>query len=120
MLAYIGDAVYELHVRTRLLPFVPQIEPLHRQTVERVKAAAQARLLQTLQPHLTADEADVVRRGRNCKAAAGRRDLYDYRYATAFEALVGYLHLTGQQARLDEFWSLAEPELLGALAPATP
>ncbi|MBC7542179.1 MAG: ribonuclease III [Candidatus Sericytochromatia bacterium] len=112
LLAYIGDGVFESHVRILLLPVWPRIETLHRQTVSRVRAERQAELLTIIQPHLTDDEADIVRRGRNAKTSAKRKDLFDYRYATAFEALIGYLHLDGQLDRLAELWVILDPHLL--------
>ncbi len=111
LLAYIGDAVYELHVRCLLLPTQAKVETLHRETVGRVRAERQAMLLTFLQPHLHPDEADIVRRGRNAKVAPRGRSHYDYRYATAFEALIGYLHLHGRQERLAELWVLLDPHL---------
>jgi ribonuclease-3 family protein len=121
LLAYIGDAVFELHVRSLLLPTQAKVETLHKETVSRVRAERQAELLTLLQPHLTADEADVVRRGRNAKVAPRGRSHYDYRYATAFEALIGYLHLHGRHERLAELWVVLDPHLRhGAAALSTP
>lgn len=94
-LAYVGDAVYELFIRTRLLMPPKQARVYHRQVVEHVRAEQQARYLDEVRSQLTADELDIVRRGRN--AASGRRpraSLRDYQQATAFEALIGYLYLT--------------------------
>jgi ribonuclease-3 family protein len=120
LLAYIGDAVFELHVRSLLLPTQPKVETLHRETVSRVRAERQAQLLTLLQPHLTPEEADVVRRGRNAKVAPRGRSHYDYRYATAFEALIGWLHLQGQQERLTALWHVLDPHLRHPDAPALP
>lgn len=94
-LAYVGDAVYELFIRTRLLMPPKQARVYHRQVVEHVRAEQQARYLDGLRSQLTEDELDIVRRGRN--AASSRRpraSLRDYQQATAFEALIGYLYLT--------------------------
>ncbi|MGD1941588.1 MAG: Mini-ribonuclease 3 [Leptolyngbyaceae cyanobacterium] len=101
-LAYVGDAVYELHMRRCLLMPPKQIRAYHRQVVDQVRAEQQAHYLGCLKPHLTDDELDVVRRGRN--AAANRKtraSLQDYQQATALEALIGYLYLTDPQ-RLTE------------------
>ena len=97
-LAYVGDAVYELHMRSYLLMPPKQIRAYHRQVVDQVRAEQQAYYLGCLKPHLTEDELDVVRRGRN--AAANRKtraSLQDYQKATALEALIGYLYLTDPQ-----------------------
>lgn len=95
------------------------MERLHRETVSRVRAERQAELLTLLQPHLAADEADIVRRGRNAKLASRGRSHYDYRYATAFEALIGYLHLQGRQERLTVLWDLLDPHLRHTPSPVT-
>ena len=104
-LAYVGDAVFELFVRSRLLWPPQQVRTFHRQVVGHVRAEQQAHYLECLQPHLSDDEKDVLRRARN--AASGRKvrsSLRDYRQATALEALVGYLYLTDTQ-RLTEVLS---------------
>ena len=94
-LAYIGDAVYELYIRRHYLYPPQRIQAYHRRVVEQVRAEAQAKQLQLLAPHLTTEEADIVRRGRNSASNAPKRLSPEiYRQATGFEALVGYLHLT--------------------------
>jgi ribonuclease-3 family protein len=101
-LAYLGDAVYELHVRKRLLTEAIPVEQLHRAKVSKVKASAQAAALRDLMPSLTPQEADVVRRARNLKTAVPRSaSVAEYRYSTAFEALIGHLYLSQDHARLD-------------------
>lgn len=103
-LAYLGDAVYELYIRDRVLraPGARRPGQLHRAATGYVRAQAQARAMRDLQPELSETEADVVRRGRNAKTAHTRRhaDPADYAMATAFEALLGYLYLSGQHERL--------------------
>lgn len=100
-LAYLGDAVYELHVRKRLLKEAVPIETLHREKVSKVKASAQASALRELLPTLTEPEADLVRRARNLKTTVPRNaSVADYRYSTAFEALIGHLYLKDDHARL--------------------
>lgn len=94
-LAYIGDAVYELFIRSRLLLPQKQVRAYHRQVVDHVRAEQQAYYLDCLRPHLTETETDILRRGRN--AASSRRQrasIRDYQQATALEALIGYLYLT--------------------------
>lgn len=103
LLAYMGDAVYELHVRTQLMTADLPVERLHTAKVSRVRASAQATALRGLLPGLTEDEADVVRRARNLKSNVPKNvSVADYRYSTAFEALLGMLYLQGASERLDE------------------
>jgi len=101
-LAYIGDAVYELFVRSRLLMPARQIRTFHQEVVDHVRAEQQALYLECLRPHLSETEIDVLRRARN--AASGRKaraSLRDYRQATAFEALLGYLYLSDPQRLME-------------------
>jgi ribonuclease III family protein len=97
-LAYIGDAVYELYVRTRYLMPPKRLHAYHQQVVAQVRAERQAECLALLQSSLTASEQDIARRGRN--AASGRPKRVDpevYQQATALEALFGYLYLSDPQ-----------------------
>lgn len=102
-MAYIGDAVYELAVRTVLVNR-GNCKPnkLHRRSSSLVKASAQAEALQALRKELTAEELDIVRRGRNAKPAsiAKNATARDYHQATAFETLIGYFYLTGRLERM--------------------
>jgi ribonuclease-3 family protein len=101
-LAYLGDAVYELYVRRSYFAPPKRIDAYHRQVVAQVRAESQANHLRLLLPHLTEQEQDVVRRGRN--AAAGRPKRLDpevYQQATSLEVLVGYLYLTSPQRLLE-------------------
>ncbi len=78
------------------------VEQLHRAKVSKVKASAQAAALRDLMPTLTEAEADVVRRARNLKTAVPRSaSVAEYRYSTAFEALIGHLYLKQDNARLE-------------------
>ena len=101
-LAYLGDAVYELWVRTHLLELGHEkVKDLHRFATEYVRASTQAKLLQKLLPELNETESQVVLRGRNTKGSYPRStDVITYRHATAFEALVGYWQMTGQTERM--------------------
>jgi len=104
-LAYVGDSVYDTFVRTLLVSGgYGQVKKLHKMSIEFVRAKAQADTLAKITEMLTADEQDIVRRGRNTKSSTipKNADLTDYRYATGFEALIGYLYLTGQIDRLME------------------
>ena len=78
------------------------VEQLHRAKVSKVKASAQAAALKELMPTLTTAEADIVRRARNLKTAVPRSaSVAEYRYSTAFEALIGHLYLNQEFSRLD-------------------
>lgn len=101
-LAYIGDAVFELYVRTKFLMPPKRMASYHSQVVTQVRAESQAIHLATLLPLLTESEQDILRRGRNACATKPRRlDRHTYQQATGFEALIGYLHLTDSD-RLQE------------------
>jgi ribonuclease-3 family protein len=104
-LAYVGDAVYELYIRRRLLAQGHvRVGDLHRTAVRYVRAKAQAAAVAEIMPMLSPEEQDVVRRGRNAKGHAAPRsaDAAEYAAATAFEALAGYLYLAGRFDRLEE------------------
>ncbi|KUO68104.1 MAG: hypothetical protein APF77_08490 [Clostridia bacterium BRH_c25] len=105
VLAYVGDSVYDTFVRTLLVSGgYGQVKKLHKMSIEFVKAKAQADTLEKITELLTPEEQDVARRGRNTKSATipKNADISDYRYATGFEALIGFLFLTGQNDRLME------------------
>jgi ribonuclease-3 family protein len=105
VLAYAGDSVYDTFVRTLLISGGHgQVAKLHKMSIEFVKAKAQADILGEINELLTPEEQDIVRRGRNTKSSTMPKnaDMLDYRYATGFEALIGYLYLTGQIDRLME------------------
>lgn len=101
-LAYIGDAVFDLVIRSVVVERgnMPA-NALHRQTVRFVKAPAQARMIEFLLESLSEEERTVYRRGRNAKpyTTAKNADPADYYKATGYEALVGYLYLTDQTDR---------------------
>lgn len=97
-LAYLGDAVYELYVRTRFLLPVKRISQYHQEVVTEVRAETQASYLQSLQPYLTESEQEIVRRGRNAVSKIPRRLSPEvYQKATGLEALLGYLYLQNPQ-----------------------
>ena len=109
-LAYIGDGIYELVVRSVMVARTnTRAGLLHRQTSQLVKAEAQSKMMDILLPQLTPEEESVYRRGRNAKSStmAKNASIGDYRRATGFEALMGYLYLTDQTARLVELIKLA-------------
>ncbi|WP_088228422.1 ribonuclease III domain-containing protein [Desulfosporosinus sp. FKB] len=107
-LAYLGDAVYELWVRTHLLELGNEkVKELHKQAISYVRAGAQAQILQVLFPELDDVERKVVLRGRNAKGGYPKNvDVVTYRYATAFESLVGYWQLSGQAQRMQ--WAFSQ------------
>lgn len=105
VLAYVGDAVYELVVRTLAVQAGNRsVGDLHRETVRRVKAPAQAAMLEAVRELLTQEEQEVCRRGRNAKPYSVPKGATpgEYHKATAFEALLGYLYLTERTERLLE------------------
>lgn len=104
-LAYIGDGVYELIIRTILVKKGNRpVNQLHRQASSLVKAAAQSAMMEKLEPLLTEEERSVYRRGRNAHSPtmAKHASMGDYRRATGFEALMGYLYLKEDFLRITE------------------
>ena len=109
-MAYVGDTVHDLYVRSMLLSKGMTVGKMHRQAVRMVSAGAQARMLEAIEAELSEAEADIARRGRNSQAkhaAPKHADPADYAHATGLEALWGYLYLSGQSQRLDELIKLA-------------
>ncbi|MCD7812473.1 MAG: ribonuclease III [Lachnospiraceae bacterium] len=104
-LAYIGDAAYELLIRTILVKREDiQTQKLHQKVTHCVSAKAQARMIAALLPDLSEEEAAIYRRGRNSKpyTKAKNATMIEYLEATGFEALMGYLYLDGKFARMTE------------------
>jgi len=103
--AYIGDCVYELFIRMKLIN-TTKLNPhkLHLEAIKYVKAKAQAEILTKIYDELSEEEKDIVRRGRNAQNhhLPKNAELVDYTYSTAFEALIGYLYLSKQDERLNE------------------
>ncbi|HZW68141.1 MAG TPA: ribonuclease III domain-containing protein [Pseudogracilibacillus sp.] len=110
-LAYVGDAVFELFVRNYLIE-QGGVKPheLHKQAVDFVSAPAQAAIVQgwLADGRLTKEEAAIVRRGRNAKSHSVPKNISvaDYKFATAFEALIGFHYLSGNEERLKELLQL--------------
>ena len=112
-LAHIGDGVYELLTRTRLCEMgITTVAGLHRQTVERVNAAAQARAAKKIAPLLTDAEHDVYKRGRNAHVHAVPKNAgtAQYHAATGLEALFGWLYLRGEHGRIDQLFAVISEE----------
>jgi ribonuclease-3 family protein len=104
-LAYIGDAVWEMVIREHLLLCGEMLPSrLHKMATRFVKAKAQADALHALLDRLTEEEQGVVRRGRNAKSGSAPKnaEMIDYRHATGFESLLGYLYLQRRFDRLRE------------------
>lgn len=104
-LAYIGDAIFELVVRTVLVERKnTQPEKLHKAATKIVKAETQALMIEALKEELTEEEMAVFKRGRNAKAVTRAKNatMSEYRRATGFEALMGYLYLKGEIERMIE------------------
>ena len=103
--AYVGDCVYELYIRTKLINET-NLKPnkLHIEAIKYVKAKSQAELLKKIENELTDEEKEIVRRGRNTENhhLPKNSNVQEYMYSTAFEALIGYLYLTKQHSRLKE------------------
>ena len=115
-LAHIGDGVFELLCRSWLCTQGDRtVIKLHKDTVELVRAPAQAKFAQALKPHLTEEEADFFRRGKNAhthghpKGATAR----EYALATGLETLFGALYLQGQTQRLNDLFYMVMEELYG-------
>ena len=109
-MAYVGDTVHDLYVRSMLLSKGMGVGKMHKQAVRMVSASAQAKMLSAIEAELDADEADAARRGRNAQAkhaAPKHADPADYAHATGLEALWGYLYLSGRSERLDQLIKLA-------------
>lgn len=105
VLAYIGDSVYELYVRNRLINGkYRDVNQLHHMAISLVRAKSQAEILHTVEPFLSEREQDIVRRGRNAhtNTVPKNSDIVTYHHATGFEALVGFLYITNQAGRLNE------------------
>ncbi|HZX46863.1 MAG TPA: ribonuclease III domain-containing protein [Clostridia bacterium] len=104
VLAYVGDACFELYIRSRVVAENPKLPPqkLHRLTVGYVSASSQSDIIHGIWEHLNESERAVVKRGRNAKSGTSPKnaDVVQYRYATGFETLVGYLFLAGEAERL--------------------
>lgn len=104
-LAFLGDAVFETYVRDHLIHTMKgDADRLHRAAVELVKAEAQAYAVKQILPSLTEEELGFVKRARNKKISTKPKnaDPVDYKWATAFEALIGYLYLSGNIDRMKE------------------
>ncbi len=113
-LAYIGDAVYELLVRSYLIEnHDMNVNDLHRRAILFVKAEAQAEAFRFVENDLTEEELRMVKRGRNAKSVTVPKNakLTDYKYATGLEALFGYLFMSNQTQRIEELFGKIKTEI---------
>lgn len=114
-LAFVGDAVYEIYVRTMMLEKSVNAHTLNKACVQLVNNRNQSALYDVLAPALDEKELGVLNRGRNAKGIVPKNaKAWDYRRATAVEALVGYWYLIDDEARLkwafDTLWAMTEGE----------
>jgi len=105
VLAYMGDAVYEVYIRKHLIEkySTNKVNDLHKKAINFVKAKSQALAVLFLENELSEEEAYIVKRGRNQKSntVPKNADITDYKYATGFECLIGYLHLINEKDRME-------------------
>ena len=99
-LAFVGDAVYEVNM---------QVSKLHKIAIRYVSAVSQSKIMHAIENDLTEDELNVYKRGRNANShtSAKNADIVDYRHATGFEALIGYLYLKKDFTRLNKILDLS-------------
>jgi ribonuclease III family protein len=101
-LAYVGDAIYELYIRTHYLLPPKRVQVYHEQVVAQVRAESQAKHLRSLQPHLTDAEIEILKRGRNAASKGPKRlNPEIYQQASSLETLLGYLYLADPQRLMD-------------------
>lgn len=104
VLAYIGDAVFELYVRLHVASrSSSKSGAMHKKVISYVRAETQANVIRVLLPELTEEESMIFRRGKNSNPGSMAKNASpaDYKYATGLEAVIGYLYLTDQKPRLD-------------------
>lgn len=109
VLAYIGDCVFDLIIKMKVVgKGNRQVHKLHEETSRYVQASSQSYMMRAMQEHLTQEEHAVYRRGRNARSVtpAKNQSITDYRRATGFEALLGYLYLNQQYKRLIQLVSI--------------
>ena len=99
--AHLGDAVYEVFVREKVIFLTSQLAKMHKINTTLVCAVFQCKLLDVLEPYLSEQEQDLVRRGRNIQISSARKvSQKHHRLATGFEALIGYLYLNNKERLL--------------------
>jgi ribonuclease-3 family protein len=122
-LAYLGDAVFELRVRSMIVSEkeVGPVKELHRKAEAYVSAQSQSRMYFKIYDLLTEEEQSMLRRGRNCKtnSKAKNASVFEYQHATGLETLFGHLYLKGDMKRLDEVFECCISEKAGGAASET-
>lgn len=109
--AYLGDAVWELYIREKTILSTNNAKTLHRLTTSMVKTEFQYDLFKFLEEYLTEEELDISKRARNLPIPVGRKSIqHIYRYATAFETLIGWLY-KNNKTRYDEIIKLIETKI---------
>lgn len=104
LLAYIGDAIFTFYTRLKLLPTSTHVRVLNDLDMKLVSAVYQCQAMEILAERLTEEEKTIYHRGRNAKTTVPKSaTVREYRVATAFEALLGWLYLTERYERLEEF-----------------
>ena len=109
-LAYIGDTIFDLYIRSRIVLTKEEAPKLmHTEAVQFVKAGSQAQMMKLIMDELSEEEIEAFKRGRNQKSLTVPKNasLIDYKWATGFEALLGYLFVVGKEIRLYELMKLA-------------
>ena len=117
-LAYIGDSIYDLIIKSIVInQGNKQVNKLHREVSSLVQASTQSRIMRVMQEHLTEEEHAIYKRGRNAKSVspAKNQSVTDYRRATGFEALLGYLYLQKQWKRLLDLVKIGLDSLEGEI-----
>lgn len=110
VLAYMGDSVFEMFIREKLITEGGRnVHNLHKRAITYVRAKAQSLMIHELESVLSDEESEVVRRGRNANphTVPKNADMSDYRYATGFESLIGFLFLTKQYERMNDIMEKA-------------
>jgi ribonuclease-3 family protein len=113
VLAYLGDAVYEVYIRTLLVSEGnSSVHKLHKRSINFVKAKAQSDIIHRIMDKLTPEEQDIFRRGRNAKSGTipKNANVTEYKHATGFEALLGYLYISKNFSRLMEILRMSVEE----------
>ena len=113
-LAFVGDAVYSLYIRTHFcIKTHAKSGSLHKSSTKFVKAKSQSLSYECILPMLTEREMDILRRGRNAKTntVSKNASLSEYKKSTAFEAVLGYLYLSGQKERLNLILKIATEQM---------
>lgn len=114
VLAYMGDCIFDLVIKSLVInQGNKQVQKLHKETSQIVQASSQSKMMRVIQEHLTEEEHAVYKRGRNSKTVtpAKNQSVTDYRRATGFESLVGYLYLKKEWKRMLELIKMGLDEL---------